>query len=34
MIYKITGNIIAKEGGRVAISTGGVAFEINLSLNS
>jgi Holliday junction DNA helicase RuvA len=34
MIYKITGNIIAKEGGRVALSTGGVAFEINLSLNS
>jgi Holliday junction DNA helicase RuvA len=34
MIYKITGTLIAKDGGRVALETGGVAFEINLSLNA
>jgi len=34
MIFKISGRLIYKEGGRVAIETGGVAFEIAVSMNS
>ncbi|MDR2401438.1 MAG: Holliday junction branch migration protein RuvA [Deferribacteraceae bacterium] len=34
MLYKITGTLIAKEGGRVAVEAGGVAFELNLPLDS
>ncbi|MDR2105071.1 MAG: Holliday junction branch migration protein RuvA, partial [Deferribacteraceae bacterium] len=34
MFYKITGTLIAKQGGRAALEVGGVAFEINLSLDT
>ncbi|MDR2885092.1 MAG: Holliday junction branch migration protein RuvA [Deferribacteraceae bacterium] len=34
MIYKVTGTIIAKDGGKVAIDMGGIAFEVLLSMNS
>ena len=34
MIYKVTGRLIAKNGGRVAVDTGGIAYEILLSMNS
>jgi Holliday junction DNA helicase RuvA len=34
MFYKITGTLIAKEGGKVALETAGIAYEVNLSLDS
>lgn len=34
MIYKISGSLIAKEGGRVAVDVGGIAYEIMLSMSS
>ncbi|MDR2870690.1 MAG: Holliday junction branch migration protein RuvA [Deferribacteraceae bacterium] len=34
MIYKISGKLIAKDGGRVAVDVGGVAYDIMLSMNS
>ncbi len=34
MIYKLSGNLISKEGGKVAIDLGGIAFEVSLSMNS
>jgi Holliday junction DNA helicase RuvA len=34
MIYKLTGTIIAKDGGRIAIEMGGIALEVSLSMNS
>ena len=34
MIYKVTGKLIAKHGGKIAVETGGLAYEILLSMNS
>ncbi len=34
MIYKISGTIIHKDGGKVAIDTGGVAYDISLPLST
>ena len=34
MIYKVSGNLIHKDGGKVAIDLGAIAFEISLSMNS
>jgi Holliday junction DNA helicase RuvA len=34
VIYKISGNIISKEGGKVAIDLGSIAFEVFVSMNS
>ena len=34
MIYKVSGNLIHKDGGKVAIDVGGVAFDISVSMNS
>ena len=34
MIYKLTGKLIAKDGGRAAIDVNGVAYEVQVSMNS
>ena len=34
MIYKLSGNLISKEGGKIAIDLGGIAFEVSISMNS
>jgi Holliday junction DNA helicase RuvA len=34
MMYKLTGTLIMKDGGRIAIDVGGVAYEVQLSMNS
>lgn len=34
MIYKVKGKLISKDGGKVAVDLGGIAFELLLSMNS